>query len=102
MLASVTRKYRDLSTTESFAFAFYCDRCGKEWRSEIYDFNMDEYAKPVDERIRAMVWNEQHDEAYARANLDAQGQFLRCNKCGRRVCGACCAEMIGLCQDCDK
>ena len=88
MLAPVTKQYKDLSTPESFVFLFYCDRCGKEWHSDTYAFNPRGFEPPVDEKIHWMLWNQQHEEAYERANREAVVRFNRC-PCGCRICDDC-------------
>ena len=89
MLEPVTREFRDFSTPENFEFEFCCDRCGKHWRSESYPFDMKSFEPPVDERIRTMIWNYQHNEAYERANREAGVRFYRCPDCGCRICDDC-------------
>ena len=89
MLASITKQYKDLSTPDEFLFSFYCDRCGGEWKSDTYAFNINEFIPPVDEQIRAMLWNQQHEEAYERANREAGARFNRCPSCGCHVCDDC-------------
>jgi len=89
MLDSVTRMYKDISTPEAFAFIFYCDRCGRGWSSDIYTFNIRGFEPPVDETIKLMLWNEQHEKAYERANCEAGARFNRCPHCGCRICDDC-------------
>ena len=89
MLAPVTRQYKDLSTPDSFAFLFYCDRCGKEWQSDAYTFDTRGFEPPMDGMIRCMLWNQQHEEAYERANREAGIRFNHCQRCGCRVCDDC-------------
>ena len=89
MLKPITRQYKDLSTADSFNFAFYCDRCGKEWRGDIYEFDPKGFEPPIDEKIRSMLWNQQHEEAYERANREAGAIFNRCPSCGCRICDDC-------------
>ena len=89
MLAPVTKHFKDLSTPESFQFVLYCDRCGKMWESDIYSFNLHGFELPMDERIHSMIWNQQHEEAYERANCEAGMWFNRCPSCGSRICDDC-------------
>jgi len=89
MLASVTKRFKNLSTPENFIFLFYCDRCGKEWQSDTYAFNPRGFEPPIDENIRSMLWNQQHEEAYERANREASVRFNRCQALGCRVCDDC-------------
>jgi hypothetical protein len=55
MLAPITKHYKDLSTADSFAFAFFCDHCCVEWRSDVYAFSLKGFEHSVDERIREML-----------------------------------------------
>ena len=93
MLAPVTRQYKDLSTPERFQFVLYCDCCGKEWKSDVYVFNMKGFDLPIDEKIRSMLWNQQHEEAYERANCEAGVRYNRCPVCGCRICDDCFEHM---------
>ena len=105
MLASITRQYKDLSTADEFLFAFYCDRCGREWKSDIYVFNMNEFEPPVDKLVRSVLWNQQHAQAYERANCEAVMQFSRCPSCGSRICDDCLftrqQSIQSSCKDCN-
>ena len=89
MLSPVTRQFTDHSTPETFAFTFYCDRCSKPVRSETYRFDLKGFVPPVDERVQTMIWNQQHEEAYERANREAGAWFNRCPVCGCRICDDC-------------
>lgn len=89
MLAPVTRQYKDLSTPVKFSFVFYCDRCGREWKSDTYEFDTEGFLPPIDERILSMLWNRRHEEAYERANCEAGMRFSRCPCCGSRLCDDC-------------
>ena len=98
----VTKKFTNLSTPDSYLFAFHCDRCNAEARSEQYIFNTEGFGQ-LNEPIRTLLWNRQHDEAYERANSEAKFEFNICPVCGRRVCCQCFQdnpETGGLCLDC--
>jgi hypothetical protein len=104
MLKPITRQYKDLSTADRFSFAFCCDRCGKEWRGDTYTFDLKGFELPIDEKIRSMLWNQQHEEVYERANREAGAIFSRCPDCGCRICDDCLIqaelEKNGKCRDC--
>ncbi len=106
MLAPITRQFKDLSTPEKFAFVFYCDRCGSERKSPVYKFDLGGFEPPLDEKVRAMLWNQQHDDAYERANLDAAKYYMRCSVCGCRLCESCYEKSmfsdLGTCKECAK
>jgi hypothetical protein len=106
VLKPVTRRFRDLSSDTEFQIAFYCDRCGKEWRSDIYRF--DDYF-PVEltdgqRRARDIMWRTDHDNAFERANLSARLHFNKCESCGNNVCDDCCEleDDTEECMDCAK
>jgi len=84
-----TIKFTNLSTEEAFQFAFYCDRCGKEWQSKTYAFDLKGFEPPIDDNIRSMLRDKQQEEAYELANREAGGVFIRCPVCGCRVCDDC-------------
>lgn len=103
-LNPITKKYADRSTRKVFAFSFYCDKCGKEWRSTPQVFDPGELKSPPDIRIYRMLWNGQHKAAYEQANLEAIYAFSYCLECGRRMCMDCfCRSETDIgesCKDC--
>lgn len=104
MLAPVTQKHTDHSTPEGFSFSFYCDRCGKEWRSARYEFNPGDLVPPLEPMVYQMLWSDQHNAAYERASREGSLEFNRCPECGRRVCKDCFylaeAGVSDICKDC--
>jgi len=105
MSLPLTRKSVDRSTTENFAFSFFCDRCGKEWRSETMPFNQGNFTAIEHDEARQLLWASEHKAAFEQANLDARMKFNLCPACGRRVCDDCfCFESElseKACKDCD-
>ena len=89
LLHPVTKRYADRSTAKGFAFSFYCDQCGKEWRSTPQAFRTGNMEPPTDLRIVRMMWNGRHKAAYEKANLEAICSFYYCPTCRRRVCLEC-------------
>ena len=104
LLGPVTAKCTDHSTTKIFAFSFYCDRCGKEWRSTPQAFAPGELGSPLDIRVFRMLWAGQHKAAYEKANLEALCAFYYCQACSMRVCMDCFCraetDMAELCTAC--
>lgn len=100
----VTQKHADRSTMEGFSFSFFCDICGKEWRSARYAFNAGGFSPQMDFAVYQLLWNDQHSAAYARASRDASFEFNRCPECGRRVCKECFhlseTGVSDICVDC--
>lgn len=100
MLEPVTKKMTDDSTGKAFAFAFYCELCGKPWQSVPVS-----RMHPVEERKGRKAESErrrEHDAAYERANLEAISHFNRCPVCRRWVCDECFRILPerDVCKDC--
>ena len=104
LLNPITKRYADRSTAKSFAFSFYCDQCGKEWRSTPQVFRTGNMDSPIDLRVIRMLWNDQHKAAYENANLEAIYTFYYCPECGRRVCMECFCrsetDIAEICKGC--
>jgi rRNA maturation protein Nop10 len=104
LLSPITKRFTDHSTQKVFVFSFFCDQCGKEWRSTPQAFDPGGLRSPTDLRIFRMLWNDQHKAAYEQANLDAIYTFSFCPECGRRVCMECLyrceAEITDICMEC--
>jgi hypothetical protein len=99
MLEPVTRKMMDDSTDKAFVFTFYCDLCGRPWKSAPVSS-----LTPTRERSRknpGCAWQE-HDAAYERANLEAIQHFNRCPRCRRWVCDDCflLLDEGDMCREC--
>ncbi|MDD3243849.1 MAG: zinc ribbon domain-containing protein [Eubacteriales bacterium] len=45
-------------------------------------------------------WQKEHEQAFVRAQNEAQQHFNRCHGCHRWVCSACFNEEEGMCTDC--
>jgi hypothetical protein len=103
MSKPLTQKTTDHSDEKSFSFSFYCDICGKEWRSPTVWFETGGMTIEHEE-ARQMVWAQEHKAAFEQANLEAVIKFNLCEKCGIRVCDACFCfdekKQIGLCKKC--
>ena len=101
---SVAKKHADHSVMEAFSFGFFCDMCGKEWRSARYDFNPGGLSPQADPMAYQMLWIDQHNAAFERANRDASFEFNRCPVCGRWVCKECFylsdTGISDICMDC--
>lgn len=104
MLPPVTKKYADHSTQREFCFSFFCDRCGMEYKSECYPCSMaNEDQTSADKQFAfALLWKNEHDAAYERANLEALMRFNKCPQCGDRVCDNCFSEMGTTCLRCES
>lgn len=102
MLPSVTKKFLDHSTDDSFAFSFFCDVCGGEWKSDEYEFSMSNTsaASDAEKRARDIIWASEHQAAYERANNEALLQFNKCPSCGMRVCDFCFFAFDDVCKNC--
>jgi hypothetical protein len=104
MSKPLTRKTIDHSDANGFSFSFFCDICGKEWRSPNVPFETDGMTIEHEE-ARTLLWAKEHSAAFEQANLEAHMQFNGCRKCGKRVCDNCFnveGENTGLCGECEK
>jgi hypothetical protein len=104
MSAPLTKRTIDHSGATSFSFSFFCDICGKEWRSPTVWFGREGMAIEHEE-ARTLLWAKEHSAAFEQANLEAHLQYNLCNKCGKRVCEECFDTRDGdvwLCGECKK
>jgi hypothetical protein len=103
-LDAVTARFEDLSTPDSFAFAFVCDLCGRRFATEPERFAHPGFVPPLAPGLRALLWDNQHREAFYRANREALFAFSLCAGCGRRVCDRCFCPSSGpggdACRQC--
>ena len=103
---SLTKKTADHSDRNNFDFSFYCDRCGKGWRSGKMPFTDEENMRIDNGEVRNIIWGRDHRFAFERANLEAQFHFNHCSDCGRWVCDDCFfasgSDERDLCRDCEK
>lgn len=104
LLRPITKKCADRSTTRVFAFSFFCDQCGKEWRSTPMAFERGNLRSLADIRVLRILRNDQYKAAYEQANLEAIYVFHYCPECGRRVCTECYChaetDIANICKDC--
>lgn len=89
MLSPLTRRMEDHSTAACFSFSFYCDICGKEWRSGPVPFVGREKDASLDDKVTQLIWQSQHAAAYERANQEAIFWHNRCQICSKWVCQDC-------------
>jgi hypothetical protein len=104
MSKPLTRKTIDHSDEKSFAFSFFCDICGKEWKSPCVPFETGGLTIEHEE-ARRLLWAKEHSTAYEQANLDARMQCNECIRCGKRVCDSCFdvkGEDTRLCGECEE
>jgi hypothetical protein len=99
-IAALTKKTVDHSTKKQFAFSFFCDTCGKEWRSPKTPYKQGGFSDVRNEETKSLLWSEAHRVAFERANLEAQFHFNYCEECGSWVCDACFNAADATCLDC--
>lgn len=111
MLDAVTKRYIDDSTEEQFIFSFFCDCCDKfvsatklEFRS---GFAKKLFLSRTEQKARELIWRQDHDASYERANVEALKKLNRCIICGAAICNDCtveCDEVDGktVCVKCAK
>jgi hypothetical protein len=103
MSKPLTRKTTDHSDGKGFSFSFFCDICGKEWRSPDVPFETGGMTIEHEE-ARTLLWAKEHSAAFEAANVEAHMQFNLCEKCGKRVCDNCFnvrGEDTMLCKECE-
>lgn len=88
MLVPPTKKMSDHSKESAFSFSFFCDICGKEWRSKHLSFSGNDEIGAF-EKINQLIWQCEHDAAYERAVHEVMLEFNHCPKCGKWVCQDC-------------
>jgi len=98
MSAPLTKRSTDHSDSETFSFSFFCDICGKEWRSPAVSLTEGGFTSIEHEEARQLLWSQEHRVAFEQANLEAHLQFCLCLKCGRRVCDDCFS--LEVCKEC--
>jgi len=89
MSVPVTKRTTDHSGQESFSFSFFCDKCGKEWKSPETKFEAGGFTAIDLPETRQRIWADEHRLAFEQANLEAHLQFNHCTVCGRRLCDIC-------------
>ena len=93
MLSPITKKYTDESSMKQFRFTFYCDCCGKAIPAHAYDFNsafaQKTFLSNDEKEARAIIYANEHREAYERANNEVRLNLNRCEICGDMVCEDC-------------
>jgi hypothetical protein len=103
MSKPLTQRTTDHSDEKGFGFSFFCDICGKEWRSPDVPFDSG-FTAIEHEEGRQMIWAQEHKAAFEAANLEAHMQFNLCQNCGKRVCDNCYCfddeKKEGLCKKC--
>ncbi len=111
MLDAVTKKYIDASTEEQFNFSFFCDCCDKVISTTKLAFHpgfeKKLFLSRTEQRARELVWQQDHDSAYERGNVEALKKLNRCMICNAAICNDCtveCEETDGktVCAKCAK
>lgn len=88
MLQAFTKRWTDESTSKEFTFTFYCDLCGKPWKSIPIPFSEGEGKKSLFKflGLTNAQWKNEHKDAFERANREAMFHFNRCLVCKRWIC----------------
>ena len=104
MSLPLTRQATDNSGEKNFTFSFFCDTCGREWKSQEKLFMEGGFTGIKHEGTRKMLWEREHQAAFEQANLEAHMHFNCCPLCGKWVCDDCFrAEEVrhgGVCKNC--
>jgi len=97
----LTQKSINHSSTENFTFIFFCDICGKEWKSPVIQFEAGGFTSIKNEEAYQLIWAQEHRTAFEQANLEAHWHFNYCTKCGKWVCEECFDNGGGMeCKKC--
>jgi hypothetical protein len=91
MSKPLTMRSTDYSSAHSFSFGFYCDLCGREWKSPAVPFETGGLTIEHEE-ARTLLWAKEHGAAFEAANLEAHLQFNLCANCGKWVCDRDCVK----------
>jgi hypothetical protein len=105
MSVPITKQSTDYTGPESFSFGFFCDCCGKEWRSLTVPFETGGFTAVEREETRQMLWEQEHKAAFEQANVEAHLHFNHCPTCDRWVCDDCISlkdPRRETCKDCCK
>jgi len=101
MKSSLTKRTTDHSNGGSFSFSFYCDNCGREWKSPVTPFESGGFTAIAHEEARQLIWAQEHKTAFDMANLEAHFHFNNCPDEGMWVCDDCFdAQGSRLCRKC--
>jgi hypothetical protein len=99
-----TMRTTDHSDKESFSFSFYCERCGREWRSPTEPFTRGGLTEIENEEALQTMCTHEHKFAYEHTNVEAPQHFNVCPKCAKKVCDTCFifeeADNGNKCLDC--
>jgi hypothetical protein len=99
----LTERCGDHSTETEFGFSFYCDRCGKEWRSATTPYERAGFTDIACKEAEERIWADEHRIAFEQANLEAVFHFNFCPSCERWICDDCLSvdtESGSICRDC--
>jgi len=103
---SLTKLKTDNSDRKGFSFSFYCDCCGKEWKSPLTPYLSGGYASIEHKETKKLIWMWEHEAAFEYANAEAHLHFNKCSECGKWVCDACFyvhrKKEDGLCRVCSE
>ena len=105
MSEPLTKKTADYSRQDTFQFGFFCDNCGKEWKSQPVQFTTGGLTTVEFDDAMKLLWAHERRTALEQANLDARMKFNRCANCGEWVCDDCFDQdekkQDGLCAKCN-
>ena len=89
MSIPLTKRTTDHSDQKGFSFSFFCDLCGKEWRSPVKPFMGGDCTIVEHDEALKLLWANDHRAAFEEANLEAHFHFNNCPQCGKWVCNDC-------------
>jgi len=89
MSTALTIRTTDRSNGESFSFSFYCDECGREWKSPVIFFEFGGFSFIENDEAKKLIWADEHKAAFEHANLEAHFHFNHCPESGKWICDEC-------------
>jgi len=89
MASPLTCRSTDHSDLKQFAFSFFCDKCGSEWKSPARPFEQGGFSAVEHEITRQLIWEQEHRAAFDLANQHAVLRFNYCRQCEKWVCDDC-------------
>jgi hypothetical protein len=113
-----TNNMSDLSTDRGFQFEVNCDRCGNGYRSTfqpsvtgtisgVMDAASSIFggifstASDLTNRAHSAAWQKARDEAFTKAQLELEPDFVQCPRCQTWVCKQkCWNTKRGICKNC--
>ncbi len=110
-------KYVDQSDDNGYAYDFFCEKCKKSYRPNYFTipsgvgYNISAYFKWLGLKLSGKTssdfptMKEEQKKSFQKSSFNkalkmAEEHFLKCNQCGKRVCGSCWNTSQKKCAGC--